>query len=38
MSDALQRAGSSGVILVENDLPDHYAESRSWAEEPIGMS
>lgn len=25
MSDALQRAGSSGVILVENDLPDHYA-------------
>jgi len=25
MSDALQRAGSTGVILVENDLPDHYA-------------
>lgn len=25
MSEALQRAGSSGVILVENDLPDHYA-------------
>jgi len=25
MSDALQRAGATGVILVENDLPDHYA-------------
>lgn len=25
MSEALQRAGDSGVILVENDLPDHYA-------------
>lgn len=25
MSDALQRAGAKGVILVENDLPDHYA-------------
>lgn len=25
MSEALQRAGSTGVILVENDLPDHYA-------------
>jgi UDP-N-acetylmuramoyl-tripeptide--D-alanyl-D-alanine ligase len=25
MSEALQRAGASGVILVENDLPDHYA-------------
>jgi UDP-N-acetylmuramoyl-tripeptide--D-alanyl-D-alanine ligase len=25
MAEAFQRAGSSGVILVENDLPDHYA-------------
>lgn len=25
MSTALDRAGASGVILVENDLPDHYA-------------
>lgn len=25
MSEALQRAGATGVILVENDLPDHYA-------------
>lgn len=25
MSEALRLAGSSGVILVENDLPDHYA-------------
>jgi UDP-N-acetylmuramoyl-tripeptide--D-alanyl-D-alanine ligase len=25
MSEALQRAGAKGVILVENDLPDHYA-------------
>ena len=25
MSDALQRVGATGVILVENDLPDHYA-------------
>lgn len=25
MNAALQRAGASGVILVENDLPDHYA-------------
>ncbi len=25
MSEALRRAGASGVILVENDLPDHYA-------------
>ena len=25
MTEALQRAGATGVILVENDLPDHYA-------------
>jgi UDP-N-acetylmuramoyl-tripeptide--D-alanyl-D-alanine ligase len=25
MAAALERAGASGVILVENDLPDHYA-------------
>lgn len=25
MAAALDRAGASGVILVENDLPDHYA-------------
>lgn len=25
MGEALQRAGATGVILVENDLPDHYA-------------
>ncbi len=25
MAEAFQRAGSAGVILVENDLPDHYA-------------
>jgi UDP-N-acetylmuramoyl-tripeptide--D-alanyl-D-alanine ligase len=25
MAAALERAGSTGVILVENDLPDHYA-------------
>jgi len=25
MAAALTRAGASGVILVENDLPDHYA-------------
>lgn len=25
MAEAFQRAGASGVILVENDLPDHYA-------------
>ena len=25
MTAALDRAGASGVILVENDLPDHYA-------------
>ena len=25
MGEALQRAGAAGVILVENDLPDHYA-------------
>jgi UDP-N-acetylmuramoyl-tripeptide--D-alanyl-D-alanine ligase len=25
MKEALQRAGATGVILVENDLPDHFA-------------
>ena len=25
MTEALKRAGATGVILVENDLPDHYA-------------
>jgi UDP-N-acetylmuramoyl-tripeptide--D-alanyl-D-alanine ligase len=25
MAAALERAGASGVILIENDLPDHYA-------------
>lgn len=25
MSEALRRAGATGVILIENDLPDHFA-------------